>query len=171
MAHRALALMIVCGLTGPWGATVIRAAQGPRPAHVHFALGPEHNWVSLAVEGAAKRLNHSDCREVLADFVDSQGQSLSAVLVRRGQTVNEYLHDVWFLDGSGQHACARRDTDAFTVPGSRLIFMCPGLFRRPVGRHQEILVIHEILHTLGLGENPPSSESITRHVEKRCGGV
>jgi hypothetical protein len=30
------------------------------------------------------------------------------------------------------------------------------------------LIIHESLHTLGLGENPPSSSEITQHVERRC---
>jgi hypothetical protein len=29
--------------------------------------------------------------------------------------------------------------------------------------------IHEILHTLGLGENPPSSREITKRVIARCG--
>ena len=31
------------------------------------------------------------------------------------------------------------------------------------------VVIHEMLHTLGLEENPPTSEEITRQVVKRCG--
>jgi len=31
------------------------------------------------------------------------------------------------------------------------------------------VVIHEMLHALGLGENPPTSEEITRQVVKRCG--
>jgi hypothetical protein len=34
----------------------------------------------------------------------------------------------------------------------------------------EIAVIHEALHTLGLGENPPDSREITRRVAERCGG-
>jgi hypothetical protein len=29
--------------------------------------------------------------------------------------------------------------------------------------------IHEMLHTLGLGENPPTTSEITRRVEMRCG--
>jgi hypothetical protein len=33
----------------------------------------------------------------------------------------------------------------------------------------EIAVIHEALHTLGLGENPPDSREITRLVTERCG--
>jgi hypothetical protein len=34
----------------------------------------------------------------------------------------------------------------------------------------EILLIHEFLHTLGLGENPPTSDAITQRVAVRCGG-
>jgi hypothetical protein len=32
----------------------------------------------------------------------------------------------------------------------------------------EATVIHEALHTLGLGENPPTSREITAGVLKRC---
>jgi hypothetical protein len=32
----------------------------------------------------------------------------------------------------------------------------------------EFMVIHEMLHTLGLGENPPSSFEITEQVRRRC---
>jgi hypothetical protein len=30
------------------------------------------------------------------------------------------------------------------------------------------MVIHEMLHTLGLGEDPPSSFEITERVRRRC---
>ena len=32
----------------------------------------------------------------------------------------------------------------------------------------EVVVIHEALHTLGLGENPPSSAEISIRVAARC---
>ena len=32
----------------------------------------------------------------------------------------------------------------------------------------EAMVIHEMLHTLGLGENPPSSLEINERVRARC---
>jgi hypothetical protein len=32
----------------------------------------------------------------------------------------------------------------------------------------EMIVIHELLHVLGLGENPPTSEAITARVVARC---
>ena len=34
---------------------------------------------------------------------------------------------------------------------------------------REITIIHEMLHSLGLGENPPESVAITAQVLKRCG--
>ena len=34
----------------------------------------------------------------------------------------------------------------------------------------EIIIIHEFLHSLGLGENPPSSAEITKQVQTRCAG-
>jgi len=40
-----------------------------------------------------------------------------------------------------------------------------------VGKYDELLLIHEILHTLGLGENPPSTDAIIRQVTIRCGDV
>jgi hypothetical protein len=32
-----------------------------------------------------------------------------------------------------------------------------------------VLLIHELLHAIGLGENPPASEAITARVVARCG--
>jgi hypothetical protein len=37
-------------------------------------------------------------------------------------------------------------------------------------RHAEALLIHEMLHSLGLGENPPTSHQITARVRARCDG-
>ena len=41
--------------------------------------------------------------------------------------------------------------------------------RRHDRRQTEVILIHETLHTLGLGENPPSSREITSRVLARCG--
>ena len=54
-----------------------------------------------------------------------------------------------------------------------MVFVCGDQFVRGwrVDRwHAEVVVIHEALHTLGLGENPPSSRDITARVRERCGG-
>ena len=58
-----------------------------------------------------------------------------------------------------------------TNPGSRVVWICPRQFvpvayRDPV--EAELVLIHEMLHSLGLGENPPSSLEITGRVEQHC---
>jgi len=35
--------------------------------------------------------------------------------------------------------------------------------------YAEAVIIHETLHSLGLGENPPTSDEITWRVFSRCG--
>ena len=69
--------------------------------------------------------------------------------------------------GSGR--CRRPVAAAFTVRGSGVVFVCGRNFARQGPRLQENALIHEMLHSLGLGENPPSSKQISRQVEKRCG--
>jgi hypothetical protein len=61
-----------------------------------------------------------------------------------------------------------------TVPSSRVVYLCEQGFWSIQRRHPQqlpYLVIHEVLHAAGLGENPPSSEAITRAVEWRCAGA
>ena len=60
-----------------------------------------------------------------------------------------------------------------TQPGSRAIFICSAWFRQAFElnpRKVEAVIIHESLHSLGLGENPPRSQAITAQVMARCGG-
>ncbi len=78
-----------------------------------------------------------------------------------------------FYDGSRQLLCSLNDDPyAITQPGSRVVFICP---RRFVQKQEwnptaaEAIIIHEMMHSLGLGENPPSSEAITARVRDLCG--
>jgi hypothetical protein len=57
-----------------------------------------------------------------------------------------------------------------TTGKSRYVYVCPQ-FREYQDRRPElapVLVIHEALHTLGLGENPPTSTEITSRIAARC---
>jgi hypothetical protein len=75
-----------------------------------------------------------------------------------------------FVDGSGSGPC-RRGALAFTAPGHRVVRVCGHRFLREWRsnpRRAQLLLIHEALHTLGLGENPPSSEAITNIVLTHC---
>ena len=65
-----------------------------------------------------------------------------------------------------------------TTPGLPSVFVCPAgpgrlnsrLSRIELesGSRAEAMVIHEMLHTLGLGENPPTTFEITDRVRERC---
>jgi hypothetical protein len=129
--------------------------------------------VRRALLSARRRLAGESCRRVLADF-DSvlETGSLSSVLERRGGTVDGHLDSLVFKDGSGRPRCARPEIVAFTHVGSGTVFVCAQSFVRVAERDPafaEIILIHEALHTLGLGENPPTSREITARVEERCG--
>jgi hypothetical protein len=52
-----------------------------------------------------------------------------------------------------------------------LVYVCPARFLDTFRKNPglaEAYLIHEMLHSLGLGENPPSSREITERVIDRC---
>jgi hypothetical protein len=56
-------------------------------------------------------------------------------------------------------------------PGSREVYLCIDALKRTWQQKPTYVVaafIHEMLHTLGLGENPPSTQEITRRVLQQC---
>jgi hypothetical protein len=60
---------------------------------------------------------------------------------------------------------------AYTARGSRVVFVCGPRFLKHRAKdpsYTEFIVIHELLHTLGLGENPPHSLEITARVNAVC---
>jgi hypothetical protein len=61
---------------------------------------------------------------------------------------------------------------AVTEPGRRVVRVCRGRLEwtwQQNPRHVIAGLIHEALHTLGLGESRPSSADITSLVLERCG--
>ena len=129
-------------------------------------------YVGRAVEGAAARLGRSGCQDLFDDFTDASGQRLSTTLAASGRSPAEAFALLWLYDDRRAPQCRTGVTVAFTQPGSRLIRVCGLQFRNRFRRYRtntEIIMIHEFLHTLGLGENPPSSQEITRQVDVRCG--
>jgi hypothetical protein len=125
-----------------------------------------------AVKDAARRFQQADCRRLLTDFTDESGNPLSANLSPLAMTPAEFIErGLLFVDASDERPCLTDLRAAFTSPGSRVIFVCAS---RLVPLNSEpspkiaLLIIHEALHALGLGENPPTSASITRQVARRC---
>jgi hypothetical protein len=128
--------------------------------------------VRRAIEGALLRLEEPACRQVFLEFSDTAGRPLQAALDQLRETPESYLRGfVFFYDGSSQRRCASGEILGGTQPGSRVVYVCPLQFFEADQRNTlltEAFIIHETLHSLGLGENPPASSEITSRVMKRC---
>jgi hypothetical protein len=126
--------------------------------------------IERARDGAARKIERPACQRLLAEFKDKQGRSLSENLATWDRTPAEYLRTIPFRDGSFHPLCRSGTSALVSVVGMRPVFVCPR-FRKEAERDPwsaENWIIHEMLHTLGLGENPPSSREITERVGQRC---
>jgi hypothetical protein len=112
--------------------------------------------VERAVDGAGRRLAEGRCQSVIAEFADQQGLSLTGKLDMLGMASLEYLATLRFVDAPESAPCRINSaTLAFTTPGRRIVSVCPIPFKqlyRVDSRAAEFIIIHELLHTLGLGE-------------------
>lgn len=130
------------------------------------------SWaVRSALAGAAEWLGNERCQGVFADFRDVQGRRLDEKLAEMGTTGQSYLQAILFRDGEGLEQCRDGQALAVTTPGSRVVFVCGRRFAREwaeSSRAAKAAALHEALHSLGLGENPPTSRQITDHVLRRC---
>jgi hypothetical protein len=136
--------------------------------------------VEKARTGAIRRLEDASCRQILSDFKDPEGRTLLANLEPWEKAPSDYLREaITFLDGSTLQNCRKGTVPLVTSRGQLPVFVCPVGGSTPGSRFArlqianpslaEIMVIHEMLHTLGLGENPPTSFEITDRVAARCG--
>jgi hypothetical protein len=153
---------------------ILLAASGVHAAAPLTLTGWDARAVDSARTGALKRLESDECRKVFTDFADAQGRTLQQALEEWSPSPAEYIGLVPFVDGSAQALCRKTKVALVASPGVRRVFVCKTFsevqLRQP--GVAESLVIHEILHTLGLGEAPqkgqPTSIEITQRVEARC---
>jgi hypothetical protein len=123
-----------------------------------------------ALARAESALAEPSCAKLLEAFTDGAGRALSTRLESLDVDVQTYLTFVVFMDDS-RHAACTDGVIAFTSPGSRVVRVCSAEMTRTWQgnpSHVVAAVIHEMLHTLGLGENPPPSHVITRQVLAQC---
>jgi hypothetical protein len=126
--------------------------------------------IARARAGALRKLADPECRKVFTDFTDGEGRSLRQNLDAWAEDTADYVALIPFLDGSKQKLCRAAKTALVAQPGVRRVYVCKAFadFQLKQPGIAESMVIHEILHTLGLGENPPSSIEITQRIESRC---
>jgi len=136
-----------------------------------YVGGPAALDVSRAARDAMRRLQDPDCRRLLDDLTDRDGRPLRERL--GASTPEAYLARLALREGEiprGSGRCASQGAAAFTVDGAA-VFVCGTSFARLGRGARANALIHEMLHTLGLRENPPSSAEITRRVAEHCGGA
>src|SRR5262245_42330170 len=132
----------------------------PRWPRVHIPQAAGAELVRQALSGASRRLESPKCRRLFEELRDEHGRPLRARLDALQKSEADYLALVVFADGSETRQCRERATIAYTERGSRVVLVCGSRFERAWHKSRltaEAVVIHEALHTLGLGENPPSS--------------
>jgi hypothetical protein len=123
-----------------------------------------------ALRGASERLAKPACQSMFSEFRDGRGLPLTAKLDELGASLQGYLRLIVFLDGARSAQC-KRGVLAYTSQNSRVVYLCGREFEKAARRdpgEAQITIIHEVLHTLGLGENPPSPGSISYRVLQRC---
>ena len=126
--------------------------------------------VRRAMDLALRKLAWPDCPGVYEEFALADGRTPRSQLDRMGMGPEEFLETLVFVDGSWDPVCHVGRVALTTTPGSRVIRVCPGFpeYQLQDPGMSAVLIIHESLHALGLGEDPPSSSEITQRVERRC---
>jgi hypothetical protein len=143
----------------------------PRWPRLHIKDAHVRDAVSRALDGVAEKLDTPQCQLLLSEFADRQGRPLRDKLIELGLDLNNYLRALIFEDGERQRPCNEQGVLAFTTIGGRIIFVCGRTFARAWQRDAgevRATLIHELLHSLGLGENPPGPRQITYRVKQLC---
>jgi hypothetical protein len=123
-----------------------------------------------ALDEARELLAKPRCMSVLDEYADREGRTLSDRLEILGVDVETYITMVEFIDDTRDRSCVE-GVLGFARPGRPVVHLCIDEFKRMWQRDPRYVVaalIHELLHTLGLGENPPSTQDITRRVVQLC---
>jgi hypothetical protein len=160
-----------------WLAVMMSAVPGgPDVPAAHVGLhvrirGGHAATLESTLRAAVARLQTPQCAATLDEFKDSGGRTLREGMRARNVTVGQHAAGILFYDGSHNAMCHERMTLAYTVPNSHAVLLCTQRLavlslRSP--EWAEAIMIHELLHTLGLGENPPPSREITSRVIDRC---
>jgi hypothetical protein len=155
------------------GSLEASAGDGPAPP-VRFVGNRSAAFEEVlagAFADAASWLRRDPCLRLLSEFRDLAGRPLSRRLEEIGLSADRYLAELVVVDGDRRSLCQSARVLAGTRPGSREIVFCGRRFVRTRMQDPDFaaaIVIHEELHALGLGENPPTTEEITRRVLEMC---
>ena len=161
------ALVLALSLPFVAGAPAVHASNPPLAA---VGLTPaERHALQWSVGIAARQLRQPECLKAFAELQLPDGSTPLQRLEATGLTAEAFLATLEWESGATSGRCAPGALLA-TVRNGRRVSVCPG-FAKIVASQPSFgatLVIHEQLHALGLGENPPTSTYITTRVYHRC---
>ena len=155
------------------GASSVEPPRASGPGNwplLHLPDPVSYHVARKTLDLAWVRLARSNCADLLNAFTDRAGRPLDERRRELAVDRQTYLTMIVFIDGSREMPCLK-GSFAFTTPGSRVVRFCVEELKRTWQAGPDYAasgVIHEMLHTLGLGEDPPSSAEITRRVLAGC---
>lgn len=170
-AMAACGAVMLAATAGSAAESVARVRREPPPMDIYITQQPVAALAQRAFKGAARRLESPRCRSLFARLRDRGGRPLQETLDGLGMDPAAYMGLLRFADGRDNGRCASPYVLATTRTNLRLIWICPRQFERAAMLWPDVAeatLIHEALHTLGLGENPPSSQEITANVLREC---
>ncbi len=149
------------------------AAEGADPGALPEVDPRLGGYVAEIVARAARRFEGPGCSGLLLAFDDVRtGRPLAETLRASGRTAGEHFASIRFYSGDERVQCRWRETWAWAAVGSDAVFVCRSRFTDLAKKSEKAaanILVHEALHTLGLGENPPSSREVTAAVHEHCG--
>jgi len=164
------AVGVLCLVAPAGGPALTRGAFSPFALKVRAQNVMTAAAVREAGRDAVARLADPACAGILSDYRDASGltlrQRLDSLCPGRGDRLRVYLYD-----GAHQRGCQKGHRLAFAEPGSTVVYVCPRFVeeQRQDPEAAPAVIIHELLHVLGLEEAEHSSEAISRQVRRRCG--
>ena len=158
-------------IAGPEARATLGTARGTESPSVVLHHPADALILRLALARASSKLTEPACLQLLDDFHDGEGRPLRENLATTGMEPADYLARLAYRDGADLQSglCQSRGAAAVTRPNDRMVYVCGANFRAQTPGIRANTLIHEMLHTLGLLENPPSSGAINAQVRKRCG--
>jgi hypothetical protein len=165
-----VALAIAGGALGTNAAGAGTEAELAAFATTLVPRGPAGLAIGPARALAAERLGSSACREIFEVLPDFTGRPVARRLEAGERSPSSHFSRLSFIVTTAG-PCARNGVAAWSVAGEPCVRVCPHAFietaRRDRGEAAAIL-IHEALHTLGVGEEA-APEPLTDFVRHRCG--
>ena len=163
-----LAVLVLALSLSLAAAPAVDAGSKPRLAAVGLTPA-ERQALQWSVGIAAQQLRRPECLKAFVEFQLDDGSTPLGKLEAAGLTAEEHLATLEWESGATSGRCAPGALLA-TVRNGRRVTVCPGFAKIVASRPAfgATLVIHEQLHALGLGENPPTSTYITTRVYHRC---